>query len=70
MILYYSTVTKEFYSTKDEAISAENSKIGMNRRKVRDLQDTLVQYYADLDAVRSKYDERLSGMIAQIFKDT
>ena len=69
MIFYYSTVTKDFYATQEEAISAENFRLRTNDHKVQALHDILTRYYADIDAVRSKYDEKLSSMIAQIFKD-
>ena len=68
MILYYSTVTRELYKTATDAVSAENTKIEQNKQKVKELDDLMNEYYREIEAVRARYDSRLSKILEKIFK--
>lgn len=68
MILYYSTVTRELYKTATDAVSAENTKIEQNKQKVKELDDLMNEYYREIEAVRARYDSRLSEILEKIFK--
>ena len=68
MILYYSTVTRELYKTATDAVSAENTKIEQNKQKVKELDDLMSEYYREIEAVRARYDSRLSEILEKIFK--
>lgn len=68
MILYYSTVTRELYKTATSAVSAENTKIEQNKQKVKELDDLMNEYYREIEAVRARYDSRLSEILEKIFK--
>lgn len=68
MILYYSTVTRELYKTATDAVSAENTKIEQNKQKVQELDDLMIEYYREIEAIRARYDSRLSEILEKIFK--
>lgn len=68
MILYYSTVTRELYKTATDAVSAENTKIEQNKQKVKELDDLMNEYCREIEAVRARYDSRLSEILEKIFK--
>ena len=68
MILYYSTVTRELYKTANAAVSAENTKIEQNKQKVKELDDLMNAYYREIEAIRAKYDSRLSEVLEKLFK--
>lgn len=68
MILYYSTVTRELYKTATDVVSAENTKIEQNKQKVKELDDLMNEYYREIEAVRARYDSRLSEILEKIFK--
>lgn len=68
MILYYSTVTRELYKKTTDAVSAENIKIEQNKQKVKELDDLMNEYYREIEAVRARYDSKLSEILEKIFK--
>lgn len=68
MILYYSTVTRELYKKATDAVSAENIKIEQNKQKVKELDDLMNEYYREIEAVRARYDSKLSEILEKIFK--
>lgn len=68
MILYYSTVTGDYYSTIAEGVEAEHKHASKYAEQIDKLSRTLRKYNREVDSLRKQYEREIASQLNELFK--